>query len=74
MGGQTHQADIKKEDVATETAENTATTETATETKTEETAPEAKTEEATSENENTAPEPADNSEIFKNKNNSINKI
>jgi hypothetical protein len=25
MGGQTHQADIKKEDVATETAENTAT-------------------------------------------------
>lgn len=58
MGGQTHQADIKKEDVATE-AENTATTETATETKTEETAPEAKTEEATSENENTA---ADNGE------------
>jgi hypothetical protein len=43
------------------TGGNTATTETATETKTEETAPEAKTEEAT-ENENTAPAPADNGE------------
>lgn len=60
MGGQTHQADIKKEDVATETAENT--TETATETKTEETAPEAKTEEATSENENTAPDNGEGAE------------